>query len=221
MTVYTALYKSKAINTPQGRPLEVPTEALADAISKEWDQAATGGKVNPLTLALTPLACVAIDLARDNREAMLADIIPYIDTDLVCYRSAEVPLLHQQQDEVFQPLIAWVRSRFGITLNFSDSVMPVKQPSANRRLLLEQVMAWDEWKCAAFATATKPLGSVVLALALVEGEIGAEDAFRFAHLEESYETAQWGMDDEKERHLNEKRREIASIEKFLELLSAP
>ncbi len=210
------------LKTPAGNALIVPTAALADALVAEWRDAGQGigqgGKINKQLLRLTPIACVAIDIASASREAMLADILPYIDTDLVCYRAGDIPELSGQQGDALDPLITWIRERFAIRLVTTTGLMPVRQEPGNQEKLGAVLAGFSPWKLAAFAVAAKPLGSVVLALALVEGKLKAEDAYNFAHLEEQYETLKWGMDDEKEQALRAKKQDIDAVARFLRLL---
>lgn len=215
---FALMLGSVTLKTPAGNALIVPTAALADALVAEWQEAGQGGKINKQLLKLTPIACVAIDIVSGNLGAMLADILPYIDTDLVCYRAGDIAELSSQQGEALDPVIAWLKERYDISLVITDGMMPVAQHGENQEKLNKVLQGFDRWKLAVFAVAAKPLGSVVLALALVEGKISAEDAYNFAHLEEQYETLKWGEDDEKEQSLRAKRQDVEATARFLELL---
>lgn len=219
---YELLLGNVTLKTPAGNALIAPTAALADALVAEWQQAGQGdgtGKINKQCLKLTPIACVAIDIASENREAMLADIFPYIDTDLVCYRAGDIPELSTQQSEALDPVITWIKEQFAIRLVTTIELMPVQQEPANQEKLHAVLAGYDPWKLAAFAVAAKPLGSVVLALALIEGKLSAEEAYNFAHFEETYETLKWGVDDEKEQALRAKKQDVEAVAQFLSLIN--
>jgi chaperone required for assembly of F1-ATPase len=215
---YSLVRGKTPLKTPVGHALIVPTGALAEAIAAEW--AGQGAKIRKELLKLTPLACVALDLVADRREAVLADVVPYIDTDLVCYRAGEINVLLTRQQQLLDPIMAWIRERYGIVLTVTGGLMPVGQPLENSQRLADILNAYDNWKLAAFSVAVKPLGSAVLALALVEGRLSAEAAFTLAHLEETYETQKWGEDAEKERYLSTKREDTLAVERFLNLLKS-
>lgn len=206
----------KPMTTPQGRPLVVPTEKLAAALAAEWQS--MGPKIKKDLLRYSPLAYVAIDIAQEKRTEMLVDLVPYIDTDLVCYRAGDIDELYAEQHTELDPLIDWIGKRFSIKLATTAGLMPVVQPEENSVLLREHLMALTAWQLAAFAVALKPLGSAVLALALLKGRLSAAEAFRLAHLEESYETGKWGEDEEKEKFLNAKRQDLQAVAEFLALL---
>lgn len=202
--------------TPAKHALMAPNEAVANAVTEEWR--GQGVTLNKHAMTLTALCVVAIDVATHQREAMLADIVPYIETDLTCYRAGDVPELLAQQRSAYDPWLKWMKAEHDIALNPTDGMMPVSQPAEAATKLSAVIAHYDVWKLAAFALAVKLLGSAVLALALVEGKLAAAEAFRIAHLEEAYETSQWGADDEKDIALDAKRIELLAVENFLKLL---
>ena len=51
-------------------------------------------------------------------------------------------------------------------------------------------------RLAALYLATSALGSLVLALALIEGRIDADAAFAAAQLDEDFQIERWGLEDE-------------------------
>ncbi len=215
-TGFRVLLDGKPANTPMGKPLLLQSEALAKAVAQEWQS--QGETIRKETMPLTQAVCVAIDFAFERREALIADIIPYADTDLVCYRAGHIPELGLWQAEQLDPILAWVKERFGVTLHVTEDVMPVKQPAANGASLAAVLSGYDDWRLAVFAGAVKSLGSFMLALALVEGRIDAGTTFTLSHMEEIYETQKWGRDEEKEIKMASAKEEIAAVEKFLNLL---
>lgn len=205
----------KPLRTPLGKAMVLPNRKLAEAIAAEWQ--AQGEKINKREMRLTQLACVAKDVATVKCNVMLEDILPYGETDLLCYRAGNMPeLLALQKD--FEPIMAWAEKTYGIKLHITDGIMPVKQDADISEKILKAVKNYDEWQVSVFATVVKPLSSIILALALTEGKIDAAEAFRLAHLEETYQTEKWGADEEKEQKIAEKKKEIEAAGEFLRLL---
>ncbi len=208
------LLDAEPARTPAGNPLAFPNKELAEVVAEEWRR-----QKHKDVMPLTHIAYVAIDLVATSRAAVTVDMLAYSDTDLVCYRAAHVPVLRERQENGLNPVIIWVERCFGITLITTDALMPVPQPEANRKKLEVAVASYDNWTLAALATATKLLGSVILALALIERYITAETAFQLSHLEEFYETERWGDDEEKEKKMQQIKQEVAAIESFLQMLT--
>ena len=75
-------------------------------------------------------------------------------------------------------------------------------------------------RLAALHLACAVSGSVVVALALVEGRLDADAAFAAAELEQTFEIEQWGEDAEQTRRRANLRAEIAAAARFLALLGA-
>ena len=70
----------KPVRTPARALLELPTEALANAVAEEWN--AVGESLEPRSLPLTGLANAAIDRIAPDREAFVANLANYAQGDL-------------------------------------------------------------------------------------------------------------------------------------------
>jgi chaperone required for assembly of F1-ATPase len=207
----------KPVSTPAKRPLTVPTHALAEAIAEEWkDQ---GETIDPRRLPLTRLASIALDLVAPRREAVIAEVTKYAGADLVCYRAEQPPELAERQRAAWQPLIDWATLRFDAPLMVTVSILPAAQPAASLKSLETAVAAYDTHRLAALHLATAACGSLVVALALVEGRIDAEAAFAAAELDESYEIERWGEDAEQARRRAGLKEDIALAARFVALLA--
>jgi len=206
----------KPVRTPAKRPLAVPTRALAEAIAEEW--LAQGETVDPKRLPLTRVASIALDLVAPRREAVVAEVLKYAGTDLVCYRAEQPAGLAARQHAAWQPLIDWAAQTFDAPLTATASILPVPQPPATLKAFETAVAAYDTHRLAALHLATAACGSLVVALALIEGRLDAEAAFATAELDESYEIERWGEDAEQARRRKGLREDIALAARFVALL---
>jgi len=207
----------KPVRTPAKQPLLVPSRALAEAIAEEWR--AQGDKVDPRSLPLTRLCSIAIDLVGPRREAVVAEIAKYAGTDLVCYRAEEPAELTARQHATWQPLIDWAALRFDAPLAVTAGVLPVAQAEDTLKAFERAIAAYDTPRLAALHLATAACGSLVVALALVEGRLDAEAAFAASELDESFEIERWGEDSEQTRRRTALKADIALARRFVELLA--
>lgn len=207
----------KPVRTPAKRPLAVPTRALAEAIAEEW--LAQGETVDPKRLPLTRLASIALDLVAPRREAVVSEVVKYAGTDLVCYRAEAPPELAARQHAAWQPLIDWATLRFDASLTVTASILPVSQSPATLKAFEAAATAYDIHRLAALHLATAACGSVVVALALVEGRLDAEAAFAASELDESYEIERWGEDAEQAKRRKGLKEDIALAARFVALLA--
>jgi len=142
------------------------------------------------------LASIAIDLVMPRREEVLAELGKYAGTDLVCYRAEHPPELVARQHSVWQPLVDWATLRFDAPLAVTAGIVPVAQPPATLHAFAAALAAYDPLRLTALHAATAACGSLVIALALIEGRLDAEAAFAAAQLDESFQIEQWGEDAE-------------------------
>jgi len=212
---FALLLDGRIALTPLGNHYYIKSEALVKVISAEWS--AQEKHIRRETMPLTQIASVAVDFAAVRREELCADLLSYSDTDLVCYRAGDVPALRRAQ-EGLDSMITWAEGRFGISLVVTDGVMPVRQPPQNKEKLAQALFTYDDWRLAAIAVAAKPLSSLILALAFIEGVLDADAAFRLAHLEEIFETEKWGRDEEKESRMDKLKEDVAAVAEYLALL---
>ncbi|MBL6946434.1 MAG: ATPase, partial [Rhodospirillales bacterium] len=156
---YTILLDGRSVKTPAGAVLAVPTQALAQAIASEWD--AQEDEIQPETMPAHQLAVSAIDGVRTNRRAIIAGILAFADTDLLCYRAVTPDDLVERQNSVWQPLLDWVQQNTSVPFVVTQGVMPVDQPPAVVTELRKTVEALDEFEIAVLSSVTAAAGSIV------------------------------------------------------------
>jgi len=208
----------KPVRTPAKLPLVVPSRSLAEAIAEEW--LAQGETVDLRSLELTRLASIALDLVQPRRSEVIVEVAKYAATDLVCYRAETPAELVQRQQEAWQPLIDWATLRFDAPLVVTSSIVPTEQPPATLQALKSAIAAYDTHRLAALNFVTAACGSLIVALALIEGRLDAETAFAAAELEQTFEIKRWGEDPEQTRRRQELLSEIALAERFARLLAS-
>jgi chaperone required for assembly of F1-ATPase len=206
----------RPLRTPAKRGLLVPSERLAAAIAAEWD--AQDPEIKPDTMPLTRLAATAIDRTAEKRAEIVAEIAAYAGTDLVCYRAAHPPALAARQEATWQPLLDWAAGRYDAGLVVTAGVLPLPQSPASLKAYTAAVAGLDEFRLTAIQAATAACGSLVIALALFEGKIGADAAFAASQLDETFQIEAWGEDAEAARRRALLAEDIASAARFLELL---
>jgi chaperone required for assembly of F1-ATPase len=205
----------KPLRTPGKAPLALPSRALAEAIAEEWR--GQGAEIAPEALPLTRLASTAIDLVAARRAEVVAEVARYAGTDLICYRAGHPPELASRQHEAWQPLIDWALLRFDAPLEVTAGVIPVAQPAATLRAFAAAVEAYPPLELAALHLATAACGSLVVALALIEGRLDSDAAFAAAQLDETYEIELWGEDAEQTRRRAALKDDIALARRFIDL----
>ena len=209
-------FDGKPLRTPAKARLVVPTRALAEAIAAEWR--GQSGEVKLDGLPLTRLASTALDLVARRQPAIVAEIARYAGSDLVCYRAEHPPELIERQHALWQPLLDWASLRYDAPLLVTAGILPVTQPPASLTAYAAAVAAYPPLELASLHLATAACGSLVVALALIEGRLDADSAFAAAELDQSFEIERWGQDAEQMRRRAALKDDIALAERFIALL---
>ena len=125
---------------------------------------------------------------------MAAEAGKYLASDLVCYRAEGPDGLVARQAGAWDPVIAWAREALGARFVVGEGMVFVVQPEtalAAARAALPR----DPWRLGAFHAVTTLTGSALIALAVLNGRLGVEDAWRAAHVDEDWNMDFWGRDE--------------------------
>jgi chaperone required for assembly of F1-ATPase len=187
----------RPIRTQGGQPQVVPTRALAEAMAEEWR--AQGDEVDPKAFTLRDLADYAIDHVRPDRAASIGKLLPYSETDTLCYRAdPDEPLFRRQQD-LWEPLLAAFESRHGVRLTRVSGIVHRSHPGETMARLRHVLEGHDDFTLAALATLAPLAASLTVALSALEPDADAQALFAAANCEEDWQAELWGRDLEAQR----------------------
>ena len=208
----------KPVQTPARRTLATPTLPLAQALAAEWD--AQRDKIDPSTMPLTRLANTIIDGVANATGPVKAEIEKYLGSDLLFYRADRPERLRERQARLWDPILRWAKDALGADFKTGDGVVHVAQPHA----ALEAARAAipdDPWRLGALHAITTLTGSALIALAMLRGELSAEDAWRAAHVDEDWNMEQWGHDELAVERRTFRHAEFEAAAKVLRDLAGP
>ena len=189
---FAVLLDGRPVKTPARRTLAAPTRALAEALAAEWE--AQRDVVDPAKMPLTRLANSIIDGVADTPAAVAAEAEKYLASDLVCYRAEGPDGLVARQAGAWDPVIAWAREALGARFVVGEGMVFVVQPEA-ALAAARAALPRDPWRLGAFHVVTTLTGSALIALAVLNGRLGVEDAWRAAHIDEDWNMDFWGRDE--------------------------
>lgn len=215
---YAVRLDGRTLRTPAKAAFVVPSRALAEAAAAEW--AAQEGEIHPGKMPVTRAINSAIDKVTPQRVAVLDMLLSYAETDLVCYRAEGPAGLVARQTEAWDPCLAWVRDRFGVEMLAVAGVMHFPQPAEVGAVFRAHVTPWSAHKITGLHDLVTLSGSFVLGLAVAEGRFDAAEAWALSCVDEDWQAAQWGRDDEAEAASAEKAQGFAAAARYLSLLDA-
>ena len=209
---------ARPAKTPAGNLLEMPTQALAEAVAGEWG--AQTGEMRPESMPLTRIANTALDRIAVQRETAIAELMRFAATDLLCFRAHEPERLVELEAAAWDPLLEWLGEQYGVGLRISTGIAAVRQDPDDLGTLESFVLRFDDFAMAGVVAAAQLLGSAVLALGLFEGRITADQAIEAAEVDSAYQQQVWGQDPLLSSSNHKRLQELSVIAQFLGLARA-
>lgn len=208
----------RKVRTPAKTLLVVPTAALAEAIAAEWN--AQDGAVDPGAMPLTRAANSALDKVTPLFDAVVDEIAGYGATDLLCYRGLEPVALIARQAEGWDPLIRWADTALGAPLAVTSGVVHIAQPGPSLARLRGIVARTAPFPLTALHDLVALSGSLVLGLAVTQGNLAPEEAWNLSRIDEDWQIDQWGEDEEAAEMATRKRLAFLDSFRFHQLSTA-
>lgn len=208
----------KPLRTPARALLAVPTRPLADGIAAEWQ--AQGEKVDPRSLKLTGFANAAIDRVAPDIDSFADGLSVFAANELLAYRADYPPPLVAHQAAVWDPWLAWARTRFDVQFRLVTGIIHQPQPPATLARIQAAYRAFDEFRLAALNPVVTISGSALIGLAVAEGAMDAATAWTTGHLDELWQAEQWGKDPLAEAGHAERQADLGAAVQMLGLLNA-
>ena len=115
-------------------------------------------------------------------------------------------------------MIDWAAERYQAPLTVSNGIIAAPQPAESLAALAAAVAAHDDYALTALHAATGACGSLVIALALINGHLDAVAAFAASQLDESFQIEAWGEDSEQAERRAALAAEIEAAVRFIALL---
>jgi len=182
----------RAVRTPARAELWVPSRSLAAAMAAEW--AAQGDQIDVATMPMNGLANAAIDRVTPDQERFAAALAAYADSDLTAYRAEGPAPLVERQQAVWTPIISWAKARYGVDVQVIAGIVHQPQPSTTLARLARVVGSMSAFHLAGLNPLVTVSGSLLIALAVTDGALSVEAAFKAAELDEDWQAEQWGSD---------------------------
>ena len=187
------LLDGRPVRTPAKALLAAPSRELAHALAAEWD--AQRDTIDPARMPLTRLANAIIDGVMKRPGPVAAEIEKYLGSDLFFYRADEPEGLVAAQAQHWDPILQWVQDTFGARFVLTQGITFAQQP-AEAVAAAAKAIPKHPWRLGAVNSATALTGSVLLALALAHGRLDVDAAWGAAHVDEDWNMARWGRDEE-------------------------
>lgn len=194
---FAILLDGKNMKTPSGKPVHVPTRALATAMAREWE--AQQEVIDFRSMPLVRLVHSAIESGPGGAQAFRDEIVKYAGNDLLLYRADTPDSLVREQEARWDPVLVALARRFGVKFQPTVGIVHQPQPATTLEKLGETLISEDHFSLAALMQVTSLTGSGLLAIAYRQGLVEPDALWAIAHVDEDHNIRLWGEDDEAQR----------------------
>ncbi|WP_159870708.1 ATP12 family chaperone protein [Novosphingobium sp. 9U] len=212
---WRVLLDGRGIKTAAGAVQVVPTQALAQALAAEWE--AQGETIDATTFPLRDLTDFAIDAIAGGKEDAVTALLPYAETDTLCYRADPDEPLHRRQLDAWEPVLTRAEQRFGVHFTRVSGIVHKPQPPQTLASLRAELEAKDPFTLAALRMLASLAASFAIALLAIEPDADVGGLWDAASLEEEWQAELWGRDEEAEEHRAQRRDAFALAARFAAL----
>lgn len=217
---FTIRLDGRPVKTPARNLLIATGKALSEALQAEW--AAQGDMIVPDSMPLTQLLNTQIDKVANERAEMEAQILKFLDTDLLCYRCVDPPEVAAAQQKHWNLWLDWFERTFEATLKTTTDLAALKHPTALHDTVRSHVKALEEQNFTVLQMVVPLTGSLVLGLALTAQAASPDQVWEAMFAEENYKAIlyrddQYGPDPLTEKKRIAAKRDLQAAARYLSL----
>ncbi len=212
---WQVMLDGRAVKTVGGQAQVVPSRALAEAMAAEW--AAQGEVIDPALLCYRDLADYALDVVAPDPGASVAALMPYGESDTLCYRADPDAPLYPRQVAVWEPILSTAEAQWQVQFVRVSGIVHRAQPPATLATLQGLASALDPFALAALRSLAGLAASLVLGLLALAPGADLEALWDAAELEEEWQAQLWGREAEAEARRAHRRGGFMAAARFGEL----
>ncbi len=213
---YQICLDDRPVRSPAKAVVVVPSQALAEAVQAEWQ--AVEDEIQPEDLPFFSMAVTVTDRVTPQRQALADELTGYIHDDVLRYRSGDDLGLADRQTEMWDPWLSWAEQACGLRLPTTAGLMPVSADDVSEHIVMNKLQPLADAQFGCLYCVATLSGSVVLGLAFLERQLGADDVFETAFLDELYQNSLWGKDEEAAVRQAAIKSELKNVERFMDML---
>lgn len=205
----------RGIRTQGGRAQIVPARSLAEAMATEW--ADQGETIDPARFAFRDMADYAIDVVAPDPAAAIAEILPYGETDTLCYRAEPDEPLAARQRLLWEPLVTMAEARYGVAFTRVSGIIHRPQAPETLARLRRELEQLSPFALAALRNTTALSASLIVGLAALDRGADLDGLWDAANAEEDWQVELWGKDEEAQARRALRAQAFAAAARFAHL----
>ncbi|QNT78973.1 ATP12 chaperone protein [Entomobacter blattae] len=214
---YGIVLDKKPLKLPSGEPLVIHNLALAKTIQKEWAGLGGGQKGQAFCFSDIPLTRIVgtmEGLIRHDIKSVIAKLIEYAQSDLLCFHSEKPKQIAKRQQEEWLPIVTWFSKKYQLSIKVTTTlhVPDFSQETIDRLTVLLDSLTLIEVTVLSLLV---PLaGSLILGMAYLDETVTIDEVFSLSTLPERVQMEIWGTDAEQLERFDRIYEEMKEIEQF-------
>lgn len=161
----------------------------------------------------TKLEKSVTEIAKD-RETVINRLIDFSRTDMLLFWSGNQELSEIQQ-KLWMPVLLWAKEKFDTKFKTTQTLDVPEQENEVETKLKNFMQALSDKELTGFYYAALNMRSVLLAAALIKGQITADQAFEASCIEELWQAKHWGKEETADCRRQGLLKELQEIEAFV------
>jgi chaperone required for assembly of F1-ATPase len=171
--------------------------------------------IAPESMPATRAANSAIDKVTPNFDGVVDMLAAYAGTDLISYRADGPDALVAQQAEAWDPYLAYAKEGLELDLRVTAGIIPIDQPEGTEAACQNRLKAFSVFELTAVHDLITLSGSYVVGMAAAGGHVDAEKAWADSTVDDRWQEAQWGFDEEASALLATRKESFLAADRFL------
>lgn len=192
----------RRLRTPGHSVFKLPSKGLAALVAQEWDAQVC---VLETTLMPVTMSCAtAIDLTSTRRSTIIAELLRYLNTDIVCFPQKLLEeidelsgdskkLRHEQQARWDHAIKHFTQNYGNLEILDSDTLRSPNHHSHAYERAKARLEELNDFQLTAVHELAKGCKSLVVPLALLDRKITVKEAFKAVRVEEDHQIGNWGL----------------------------
>jgi chaperone required for assembly of F1-ATPase len=172
----------------------VPALSIAQALAAEW--AAQDQVIDPATMPMVRLINSALESGEETVPAFRDEVIKFAGNDLLLYRADAPQELVTEQERVWDDALVKLARAFDVAFQPTIGILHQPQPARSLEKLAAALEGQGLLTLTALVSITGLTGSGLLAIALLNGLLTADEVWMAAHVDEDHQIRLWGEDEE-------------------------
>ncbi len=194
---FNLFINNKEIKTPEKVSFNFKEKIFPDLILKEIKRF----KLKKLNQSIYyNIFSLAKDKILVNKQKYIAEVLKYINTDLICYWENKPDDLYALQLDNWNSQLKKLKKE-ELDFDYTFNIIPIKQKKSSIELLKNKLIQLDDIILSCLLIVTKTTSSLLLSYLFITNRINPIDLYKNAYLHEIWQSKKWGIVEEE----NEKR----------------